>query len=115
MGVRASVSLVDRHGGHYYSDVVDMWPGGVTMTAQGPAEVDQVESMILGVFRSVLGNQSVGPEDDFFATGGDSLLAVDAAERIATALSAPLDPLTLFMYPTAAACARTIVGDAAAS
>jgi hypothetical protein len=86
------------------------------LSAPGPTQdVGEIESVILEIFRAILTNHSVGPEDDFFASGGDSLLAVDASERISQALSAPLDPLTLFMHPTASGCARAVVDNAGGS
>ena len=51
---------------------------------------------------------TVGPEDDFFAIGGDSLLAAQLLSRIHEATGTELSVLTLFENPSVARLARCI-------
>lgn len=70
--------------------------------------VETVESMVLDVFRSVLKDDSVSIDADFFESGGDSLLAIDAVARITQILGQEVDPVVIFMYPTPASCAAAL-------
>ncbi|MEU7168290.1 amino acid adenylation domain-containing protein, partial [Streptomyces morookaense] len=47
-----------------------------------PVEEDEVGAVVAEAWRAVLGVESVRPEDDFFAQGGDSLAAVQLVARI---------------------------------
>ncbi|WBC15022.1 amino acid adenylation domain-containing protein [Micromonospora sp. WMMA1998] len=57
------------------------------------------------VWRELLGVPVTGPDDDFLALGGDSLLAVRCATRLAAATGRPVRPGDLFAHPTLAALA----------
>ncbi|MFF4214903.1 amino acid adenylation domain-containing protein [Streptomyces nondiastaticus] len=67
-------------------------------TAQAPAPVDA--AALAALFAAVLGAGSVGEDEDFFALGGDSLLALRLAGRVETALGARLDVREVFRRPT---------------
>ncbi len=67
-----------------------------------------LESTVVEVFRQVLGDPKLGAEDDFFLAGGDSLLAVDAVNKLSAAAGHSVDPMLIFMYPNASACAVAI-------
>jgi len=63
-----------------------------------------LEQEIAGVWREVLGLESVGVEDNFFDLGGHSLLVVRVHGRL-RALGHELEMLDLFHHPTVAALA----------
>ncbi|MFK4067123.1 amino acid adenylation domain-containing protein [Streptomyces sp. NPDC029674] len=41
----------------------------------------EAEAVLLGVFRDVLGTEAIGPDDDFFAIGGDSIVSLQVVSR----------------------------------
>src|SRR5690606_11087386 len=61
---------------------------------------DHVEAL-LAVFRDVLGTDEVGPDDNFFAAGGDSIRAIQVVARAAER-GFRFSPLDLFEHKTAA-------------
>jgi len=63
------------------------------------------ETEIAAIFAGLLGRDRVGAADDFFALGGQSLLAVRAITQIRQRLGADLPLRTLFAAPTVAALA----------
>ncbi|MEU4313183.1 amino acid adenylation domain-containing protein [Nocardia sp. NPDC024068] len=69
----------------------------------------RVETVVAEVFADLLGADRVGADDDFFALGGNSLLATRAVARINEALSADIAVRALFETPTVAALAAGVV------
>ncbi|MBM7776165.1 amino acid adenylation domain-containing protein/non-ribosomal peptide synthase protein (TIGR01720 family) [Actinokineospora baliensis] len=67
---------------------------------------DERERRVADIIAGVLGLDSIGVADDFFALGGDSILAVRAQTRIASAFGTTLSGRALFD-------ARTVAGIAA--
>ncbi|MGW0007957.1 amino acid adenylation domain-containing protein, partial [Nocardia grenadensis] len=55
-----------------------------------------VERVVAGVLADVLGMERVGVDDDFFALGGNSLLATQVAARLGVALNTQVPVRTLF-------------------
>ncbi len=63
---------------------------------------------IVSVFRSVLGRADIGPDDDFFRAGGDSLRALRAFGMIRRLHPTALTTAAMFGHPTARALAVRI-------
>ncbi|WP_405179559.1 amino acid adenylation domain-containing protein [Nocardia sp. NBC_01377] len=68
-----------------------------------------LEQAVAEVFSGLLGGVEVGLDDDFFALGGNSLLATRAVARVNAALDAKLAVRELFEASTVAALAARIV------
>jgi amino acid adenylation domain-containing protein len=61
---------------------------------------DEVESMLLEIWRKVLNVQRIGVQDSFFELGGHSLLAVRLMTEIEKATGKPIPLATLFQEDT---------------
>jgi hypothetical protein len=68
----------------------------------------ELAGRIAAIWADVLGLDAVGPDDDFFALGGNSLRAVRVAARIATAERLPATAQHLFTAPTVTRLARLL-------
>ncbi len=72
-------------------DRLPLSPGGKLDTAALPAPetalttrrepATEAEAVLLGVFRSILGTDDIGLDDDFFAVGGDSIVSLQVVSR----------------------------------
>ncbi|MFI5821203.1 non-ribosomal peptide synthase/polyketide synthase [Streptomyces rishiriensis] len=60
------------------------------------------------IFGQVLGAEPPGVEDDFFQLGGDSILSIRLASRLAEAFATDLTPREVFTHTTPAALARLL-------
>ncbi|MFG1667529.1 amino acid adenylation domain-containing protein [Streptomyces sp. Y7] len=70
------------------------------------------EQRLCALFARSLGVDAIGPDGDFFAHGGHSLLALRLTASIEAELGARVSPATLFEAPTPAAlAARLAAGD----
>ncbi|WP_432278217.1 amino acid adenylation domain-containing protein, partial [Nocardia carnea] len=74
-----------------------------------------IEEIVAGVFADVLGVDRIGADDDFFALGGNSLIATQVAARVGQALDTQVPVRMLFEASTvsALAAAAEIAGDRA--
>ena len=59
-----------------------------------------LESRLAGIWADVLGADRIGVQDDFFATGGNSLLALRVSARIREAYSLDYPVRLVFENPT---------------
>ena len=62
--------------------------------------VDEFEKAIAGIWSTVLGNDSLGVQQDFFAAGGDSILAVRLTTEVQRFLDDTVFLAALFDAPT---------------
>ncbi|WP_433202477.1 amino acid adenylation domain-containing protein [Nocardia sp. CA-107356] len=67
-----------------------------------------IEEAVAGVFADVLGVDRVGADDDFFALGGNSLVATQVVARLSALLDARVPVRALFDAPVVAALAAAI-------
>ncbi|MBC3840981.1 amino acid adenylation domain-containing protein [Streptacidiphilus sp. 4-A2] len=67
-----------------------------------------LEEIVAGLFAEVLGLPGIGVEEDFFAAGGHSLLAIRLIGRVQTVLGVAPGVRSLFEAPTAAAFAERL-------
>ncbi|MGF6889654.1 amino acid adenylation domain-containing protein, partial [Nocardia sp. GP40] len=67
-----------------------------------------IEHTITRVFTDVLGIDTIGLDDSFFALGGDSLVATRVATRLGAALDTEVPVRLLFEAPTVAALATYV-------
>ncbi|WP_425303059.1 amino acid adenylation domain-containing protein, partial [Nocardia wallacei] len=72
------------------------------------APATPIEEIVASTFAAVLGVERVGVDDDFFALGGNSLLATQVAARIGTALESRVSVRSLFEAPTVGALAVAV-------
>jgi acyl-CoA synthetase (AMP-forming)/AMP-acid ligase II len=66
------------------------------------------ESMLVEIWARVLGVNSVGIHDDFFALGGDSILATQVVSQVRKVMQVELSQVSLFEMPTVAELARSL-------
>ncbi|MGW1743996.1 condensation domain-containing protein, partial [Nocardia sp. NPDC001965] len=64
-----------------------------------------IEEIVAGVYAEVLGVDRIGADDDFFALGGNSLVATQVAARLGKALNTTVPVRALFEAPTVAGLA----------
>lgn len=71
-------------------------------------EGTELERTIAQIWQRVLGVEQVGPNDDFFALGGNSLVAVQLVAEIRRATKVKLPMKALFEMPTVAQVAKGV-------
>ncbi|MEU0807567.1 amino acid adenylation domain-containing protein [Streptomyces sp. NPDC005970] len=73
---------------------------------------NDVEKRLLEVWREVLGSDAVGPADDFFRSGGTSILVAHLLTKVRTRVHADARIVDLFRYPSVQAYAAHLGGRA---
>ncbi|MBO0855780.1 MAG: amino acid adenylation domain-containing protein, partial [Nocardia sp.] len=67
-----------------------------------------VEEIVAEVFGEILGAERIGADDDFFALGGNSLVATRVVARVGAAVGSRVPVRTLFEAPTVASLAAAL-------
>ncbi|MBF6298600.1 amino acid adenylation domain-containing protein [Nocardia amamiensis] len=75
------------------------------MPAAYRAPATRAEATVARIMARSLGVERIGVHDDFFALGGDSLLAIQVAERLGAELDVEIPARMLFEAPTVATLA----------
>ncbi|MGV5049106.1 amino acid adenylation domain-containing protein [Rhodococcus pyridinivorans] len=83
-------------------------PEPVFESVEFRAPVTPVQEIVAGVFAEVLGVERVGVDDDFFALGGNSLIATQVVARVGAALDASVPVRVLFEASTVGALAARV-------
>ncbi|WP_245922498.1 non-ribosomal peptide synthase/polyketide synthase [Nocardia nova] len=83
-------------------------PDPVLATERFRAPESAEEKAVAAVFAAVLGAEQVGLDDDFFALGGNSLVATQVSARLAEALDREVAVRLLFENPVVANLARRL-------
>ena len=83
---------------------------GAATDSVGAADIalNETEAAVAAVWREVLGLEAVGPDADFFALGGDSLLATRVAARLRAVTGTDLSLTAVFDHSTVAELAAYI-------
>ncbi len=83
-------------------------PDPQIVTREFRAPSTHTETVVAEVFRDVLGIDKVGADDEFFALGGNSLVATRVASRIGAALDTTVTVRTIFEASTVSALAAKL-------
>ncbi|MGV9614853.1 non-ribosomal peptide synthase/polyketide synthase, partial [Nocardia xishanensis] len=89
-------------------------PAPVVAAAVFRAPETDAERTVAALFGELLGVERVGAADDFFALGGNSLIATQVAARLGAELGADIPVRMLFDAPTVAALAERVEQSSAA-
>ncbi|NKN37359.1 amino acid adenylation domain-containing protein [Agrobacterium sp. a22-2] len=81
--------------------------GEATMVAEDETPHDGFEARIAVIWSRLLGRETIGRNDNFFALGGDSILAIQVVAAVRRAGIA-ITPRDLFQYSTLAALAASV-------
>ncbi|MCL6669243.1 non-ribosomal peptide synthetase [Streptomyces panaciradicis] len=80
--------------------------------ADGEEDARRLESRLAEVWCAVLGRDRVGPDENFFDLGGNSLLLVTAQNAVNSAFDADVSVVDLFAHPTVRDLARHLAATA---
>ncbi|MGL6162074.1 amino acid adenylation domain-containing protein [Microbulbifer sp.] len=82
-------------------------PAPAATEGAGDTDIDGAAAALLAITRELLGNDSIGADDNFFAVGGDSILSLQIIAR-AKQQGLQLTPKMIFEHQTVAALARVV-------
>ena len=71
-----------------------------TSSASGRGGVIGTEEIIVSVWKKLLGVEQIGPTDNFFDLGGDSILLVEAHAELQKTLKRKFSVTDLFQFPS---------------
>jgi phthiocerol/phenolphthiocerol synthesis type-I polyketide synthase E len=74
----------------------------------GAASGDVIEERLIALFHDLIGAGAIGPHDNFFEIGGDSLVGIQLIARAGQAFGVRLPVESLFEHPTVAALADCV-------
>jgi amino acid adenylation domain-containing protein len=80
----------------------------VALNGQSRAPRTAIEAAVLEVWREVLGQTRLGPDDNVFEHGAHSMLAVQACNQLRKLLERKIPVVLLFQYPTVSSLAAQI-------
>ncbi|MDQ1592736.1 MAG: hypothetical protein QOG71_3363 [Pyrinomonadaceae bacterium] len=83
-------------------------PATVTGDGQGVGLLNPLEEVVAGIWAEVLGLERVGLRDNFFESGGHSLLALRVVSRLRSTLKIEVPVRELFDAPTVAGFAARV-------
>jgi phthiocerol/phenolphthiocerol synthesis type-I polyketide synthase E len=86
-----------------HADATEVAVGRAAAVPPARAADGSLQDRLATIWQQVLGRQGIGPQDDFFALGGDSLMAVALTGRIRDAFGVEMSIGSLFDYPNLAA------------
>ncbi|WP_052689942.1 non-ribosomal peptide synthetase, partial [Xanthomonas sp. GPE 39] len=90
-------------------------PDGAAYAASAyEAPQGEIEQVIAAIWRELLGLESIGRHDNFFALGGHSLLAVRVASRLRKELGVEIGVAELFVHATLQQLAACVASSSAA-
>jgi acyl carrier protein len=75
------------------------------------APQNDIETMIVDIWKRVLGVAQVGTRDNFFDVGGHSLLVVQVLKELREKITKPIQMTDLFKYTTIEMLAKFVGGD----
>jgi pyochelin synthetase len=80
--------------------------------SSAPAVKEGIEQIISSVWEKVLGVEHLGPTDNFFDLGGDSILLVEAHAELQQTLNRKFSVTDLFQFPSIRALSNYLNGQA---
>ncbi|MFH8516593.1 condensation domain-containing protein [Streptomyces gelaticus] len=97
------------HGGTRRTEPVHRGAGAASQSEPDRAAPEVHERRVAAAWQQVLGREDIGPHDNFFDLGGNSMLLMQVHEMLAgEAVERPLNMPDLFRYPTVAQLARRL-------